>query len=89
MIPEIIAVWQKAVIVPGYPAHVIRKDRCGAWIKLADYGNRNSQHGWEIDHILSINQGGSDTLNNLQPLHWQNNASKGDGWLTCPVTAAA
>ena len=26
-------------------------DKCGALIKLEDYGNTESDYGWEIDHI--------------------------------------
>ncbi|OGQ22812.1 MAG: hypothetical protein A3I05_08115 [Deltaproteobacteria bacterium RIFCSPLOWO2_02_FULL_44_10] len=53
-----------------------RKDKYGAWIKWSDYGNRNSQYGWEVDHIIATANGGSDTMSNLCPLHWKNNASK-------------
>ena len=61
--------WQKAVVVPGYDAGEIRKDSCGAWIKWADYGNTNSQWGWEIDHIYPVARGGTDMPGNLQAFH--------------------
>lgn len=77
-----------ATIVPGYDPAVIRQDRCGAWIKLKDYGNRDSNWGWEIDHIVPTSNGGQHVIENVQPLHWRNNVAKGDGPLVCEVVAA-
>ncbi len=70
--------WGKAQVVPGYNAGIIRKDVCGAWIKWADYGDTNSDWGWEIDHIHPVSHGGTDHPDNLQALHWKNNRAKGD-----------
>ena len=81
------AVWAKASAVPGYDMNVSRKDVCGAWIAWRDYGNRDSQYGWEVDHVLPVAKGGTDKLSNLRPLHWQNNARKSDGALVCAVSA--
>ncbi len=81
------AVWQKGYVVNGYNPAEVRKDQCTAWIKRYDYGDRNSQYGWEIDHITPEANGGGDELSNLRPLQWRNNASKQDGKLTCPVKA--
>ena len=47
-------------------------------MKRSEHGNRNSEHGWEIDHRRPLVQGGTDELDNLQPLNWRNNAEKGD-----------
>jgi 5-methylcytosine-specific restriction endonuclease McrA len=80
-------VWQKATIVQGYDPNVYRKDQCTAWISRNEYGNRNSQHGWEIDHIIPVSRGGGDGLSNLRPLHWQNNAARQDDRLVCVVTS--
>ena len=82
------AVWQKGDIVPSYDPNVWRKDQCGAWMRKGHYGNRDSKYGWEIDHIKPESDNGSDELSNLRPLQWENNASKQDGRLTCPVTAS-
>lgn len=81
-------VWEKGNIVPGNDQDVWRKDQCGAWISRSYYGNRNSQYGWEIDHITPESLGGSDELTNLRPLHWENNVIRQDGRLMCTVTAS-
>lgn len=83
------AIWSKATAVPGFDARLFRKDACGAWIAWNAYGDRNSQHGWEVDHVIPVARGGSDLLSNLRPLHWQNNCRKSDGSLTCAVWATA
>jgi len=77
----ILAVWNKATIVPGVNAAVRRKDACGAWIDWDKYGNTvHHSNGWEIDHIKPVASGGADIIPNLQPLQWQNNRTKGDMW---------
>jgi len=39
-----------------------------------------AQWGWEIDHKKPVANGGTDDLDNLQPLQWENNRHKGDNW---------
>ena len=80
-------VWEKGTIVPKYDSKAWRKDQCKAWISRKQYGNRESSHGWEIDHITPKSEGGTDELSNLRPLQWENNASKEAGHLKCVVTA--
>ena len=80
-----IAVWQKGAPIPPKDGNtwdpaVWRYDKYGAPMKFSEHGNRNSKHGWEIDHIKPLSKGGTDDLSNLQPLQWENNAKKGDSY---------
>jgi len=74
----VLAVWAKGRIIAGYDPNVFRKDACGALMEFDKHGDRDEKRGWEIDHVISAANGGSDSLSNLQPLHWKNNAAKGD-----------
>jgi len=77
--------WEKGKVVSNNDPNVYRMDDCGAWISRAMYGKRDSQYGWEIDHI---DPNGGDDLSNLRPLQWENNVDKSDKKrLTCVVTA--
>jgi HNH endonuclease len=71
------AVWQKATPDPKYLT--FRLDTCGAAIQRTAYGT-TGDYGWEIDRIKPVSKGGSDELNNLQPLHWANNRHKSDDY---------
>lgn len=80
-------VWAKATVIAANDPNVWRQDQCGAWIGWAHYGNRNSEYGWEIDHITPVSRGGSDAVYNLRPLQWKNNACRQDDRLVCKVKA--
>ena len=84
---EIQKVWEKGVIVSNDYEDEWRKDQCGAWINRNQYGNRQSDYGWECDHIKPDSKGGSDALYNIRPLHWKNNASRQAGRLKTVVTS--
>ena len=83
----VLQVRKKWYIVPWANPNLLRKDDCGARIRFDKYGDRNSENWWEIDHIMPVSRWGSDLLSNLRPLQRQNNLSKSDWRLTCPVTA--
>lgn len=72
-----LAVWAKGRVILGYDAAIWRHDDFGHVIRFADYGDRNSAYGWEIDHIHASALGGSDDISNLRPLHHTANSSLG------------
>jgi len=65
------AVWQKGSLIPGENPWVWRTDRYGNMIFYADYANIDSVFGWLIDHIVSPAKGGTDDIENLQPVQWE------------------
>jgi hypothetical protein len=86
----ILGVWNRARIAPGRDPGRFRLDACGAVIEFASYGVTNRfGTGWEIDHIYPVAHGGTDALDNLQALQWENNRAKSDGPLVCAVVARA
>lgn len=72
--------WNHAKVVNGYDKDTIRKDACGAWIFKEHYGLKDSEFGWEIDHVLPVIMGWDDFEQNLRALHCKNNESKGDDY---------
>jgi 5-methylcytosine-specific restriction endonuclease McrA len=72
-----LAAWSRCRNIPNFDPNVWRWDSYGQPIKWTDHGNRQSLHGWEIDHIVPRAKGGADEHHNLQALHWRNNVVKG------------
>lgn len=54
------------------------KDFAGREILKAAYNNRNSEYGWNIDHILPQSRGGKTTDSNLICCHILSNDEKAD-----------
>jgi hypothetical protein len=71
-------VWYKASPVPGLDPIEWRRDAFNNLIRYSDYGNRQSDYGWEIDHI---DPNGGEHLGNFQPLHWLSNVRKGNRYI--------
>lgn len=74
---EVVYVWTLGHEIPNYDGSVWRRDDNGDVIKFSEYGNRDSEFGWEIDHIQPSALGGSDDFSNKRPLHCRTNASDG------------
>ena len=72
------AAWSRTSPVSGQQLNAweFRKDCLGNVVRYADYGNRHSPFGWELDTI-SRNVGLTDP-DNLQALHWKTVAAKSD-----------
>ena len=70
------AVWMKGTTIPEYDSRVWRRDEFGSAIKFSEYGNRESDFGWEIDHIIPLVDGGFNTIGNLRPLQWATNVRR-------------
>lgn len=81
-------IWEDALVVDGYDQTKYRKDPCGAWIIRDKYGLKDSQYGWEIDHIIPqslLEKAGVpieviDNVLNLRAMNWKNNESKSDDY---------
>ena len=70
------AVWEKGKIISGFDKNVWRRDKDGHAIERDKHGDRDSDNGWEMDHIKLRKDGGKDVMTNLRPLYWKTNAAR-------------
>ena len=73
-------IWEKGIVKEGFDPNVARQDACGAWILRNQFANTDSLYGWEIDHVYPLALGGGDEEDNLRPMQWKNNRSKGSDY---------
>ena len=82
------AVWDKGRIIGGFPPEDWRWDTYGYVIRYADFGNRGSRYGWEIDHFHDAIRSGGDPLMELRPLNCCSSADPGRAEAREPVRHA-
>lgn len=70
-------VWEKGTEIPGMNPDLYREDKFGNQMYRYSYGKYSAQ-GWNIDHSRPQSKGGTDHLNNLQPMNSRANCSKND-----------
>lgn len=83
-----IAVWNKAPISKAYNSSEVRLDPCKALMHKSEYGNRESDYGWEIDHVVpeqllascGVPEDLINNIDNLRPMHWNNNLKKSNAF---------
>lgn len=74
---KIDSVWKKAKTIRALNPEVWRRDPYGNKIRKSSFGTEG-EYGWDIDHKKPLEKGGSDKPQNLQPLYWEENRSKGN-----------
>jgi len=69
--------WNNAEKVRGKDPDLYRKDPYGNQMYRHSHG-KDSEMGWDVDHIKPKARGGSDETRNLQALNSSINRGKGD-----------
>ena len=70
-------IWDKGIIIKGKNPDLYRQDKFGNRMYKPSYG-KFSEMGWNVDHSNPQAKGGTDHLNNLQPMNSRANSSKND-----------
>lgn len=70
-------IWEKGTPIKGKNPNLYRKDIFGNVMYKPSYG-RMSKMGWNVDHSKPQSKGGTDHLNNLQPMNSIANSKKND-----------
>ena len=65
---EVAAIWAKARPIPFHDPAVWRQDESGNVLHRKGYGQRGHPYGWEVGHIVPLESGGTNALDNLRPL---------------------
>ena len=64
---RLLLIWQKGRVIKGRNPNLYRCDCYGNIIYWHSYGQFTTM-GWEVDHSKPKCEGGTDHLNNLQPM---------------------
>lgn len=72
-------VWDKGNVIRGKNPDLYRMDLFGNIMYKPSYG-KYSPMGWNIDHSKPQSKGGTDHLNNLQPMNSRANSSKNNSY---------
>lgn len=70
-------IFDKGKIINGKNPDLYREDKMGNTIYKPSYG-KNTEMGWQVDHSKPQSKGGTDHLNNLQPMQSKANRIKSD-----------
>ena len=70
-------IWEKGGVIRGKDPDLYRSDKFGNTMYKHSYG-KTSVMGWNVDHSKPQVLGGTDHLNNLQPMNSRANSSKND-----------
>jgi hypothetical protein len=75
---ELHSFWEASRIAYGRDPFWWRVDWLGRLMHRMEYGNRQSEYGWEVDHVWPKSLYGSDNAANLEATNWRTNAAKSD-----------